>query len=377
MPFDAAEVARQIEQSRHSAHTHEKARDDALALALKIYAEADETRWEQRVQDASARRWIGLPLSPLHDVVSNWPAGPDYCVVATDSSFIAPDKHRGALCHLINVGRVMISYGDAPSAELDNTPNHYDELLVGEEENLSSSLLQTKCALRELQELLAWAKVYRPQVALVDGSLMQLVLVLSKDVEVQALMAEYFATLRAFRDISVPVIGYVSKPESQMAIRAVRMLACDKPEPCEKRPDDNYCGCQPLWSINDADIFWSMLDIGQRSPVFGPEFSHLVGQNAQDIKQMVFSYLGTDFETVRLEFPMWVWEDGLLDRAIAIILHQCKLGQGYPVSLTRAHQFAVLHNADRESYFFLLERAGLLRKTSEKARGKRWIGQAV
>lgn len=376
MPFDAAEVARQIEQSRHGARTQDKAREDALALALRIYNEAEETRWEQRVQDASARRWVGLPLSPLREVVSARPSTPDYCVVATDSSFIAPDKHRGALCHLINVGRVMISYGDEPSAELDNTPNHYDELLVGEEESMSGRLLQTKCALRELQELLAWANVYRPQVALVDGSLMQLVLVLSKDDEIQTLMAEYFHTLCAFRDISVPVVGYVSKPESQMVIRAIRMLACDKPAPCEKRPEDD-CGCQPLWSINDADIFWSLLDTGQRSPVFAPEFSHLVGQNAQDIRQMVFTYLGTDYETARLEFPMWVWEDGLLDRAIAIILHQCKLGQGYPVSLTRAHQFAALHNADRESYFFLLERAGLLRKTSEKARGKRWIGQAV
>ena len=87
--------------------------------------------------------------------------------------------------------------------------------------------------------------------------------------------------------------------------------------------------------------------------------------------------MGTEYEVARLEFPMWVWEKGLLDRVMSAILHQCRLGQGYPISLTRAHQFAALHNADRESYFFLLERAGLLRKPSEKAHGKRLIGQAI
>ncbi|HYP41933.1 MAG TPA: hypothetical protein VEX13_16365, partial [Chloroflexia bacterium] len=60
-----------------------------------------------------------------------------------------------------------------------------------------------------------------------------------------------------------------------------------------------------------------------------------------------------------------------------IMLHQCKLGQGYPNSLTLAHQFAALHNNDRESYYFLLERAGLMRKPTEKAHGKRLIGQAI
>jgi hypothetical protein len=120
-----------------------------------------------------------------------------------------------------------------------------------------------------------------------------------------------------------------------------------------------------------------MLDAGQRSTIFAPEFSHLVGQNAPDIKQMVFAYLGTQYETARLEFPAWVSEDGLLDRAVSIVLHQCLLGRGYPNCLTLAHQFAALHNVDRESYYFLLERAGLLSGTSEKARGKRMIGQAI
>src|SRR5262249_41804970 len=154
------------------------------------------------------------------------------------------------------------------------------------------------------------------------------------------------------------------------------MLACDQPKPHEKRPDEP-CGCQPLWSINDADLFWKLLDAGERSAIFGPEFSYLEGQDAHGLKDLVSAYIGTDFEVARIEFPIWVQEKGLLDQAMAMILPQCRLGSGYPNCLTLAHQFAALHNTDRESYFFLLERAGLLRQPSEKARGKRAIGQAI
>jgi hypothetical protein len=376
MPFDAAEVARQIEQSRSGVRAEMDARANALELAVRIYKNVGETEWEQRVQDASARRWVASPLSPLKLASPHTACAPDYSVVATDSSFVAPDKHRGALCHLINVGRVMIRYGNSRAAEIDNVPNHYTDMLLDGEEAMSARLLAAKCALRELQELYEWARRYGADLALLDGSLMQLVLVLAKEEHVQSLMSEYFQTLRAFEGISVPVVGYISQPASQMVMRAIRMLACDQPTPCEKKPAEP-CGCQSLWNIDDADLFWEILDACHASPIFEPVFSYMVGENAQQFKELVFSYIATEYEIVRLEYPIWLPDKGVLDRAISIMLHQCKLGQGYPNSLTLAHQFAALHNNDRESYYFLLERAGLMRKPTEKAHGKRLIGQAI
>lgn len=376
MPFDAAEVARQIEQSRSRVKAQAQAQTDAVELALRIYRETTETEWDQRVQAASVRRWVASPLSPLNMLPQHQACQPDYCVVATDSSFIPPDKHRGAFCHLINVGRVMIRYGDTPSAEIDNVPNHYTDMLVEGEEMMSGRVLGAKCALRELQELYEWARRYGADVALVDGSLMQLVSILSKEAQVQVLMAEYRQTVKAFRDIGVPVIGYISQPASQMVMRAIRILACDQPVPCESRPSEP-CGCQPLWSVEDADLLWELLGMGQRSPIFEANFRDLVGENAQHAKNIVFVYVATQYEIVRLEFPIWVWQQGMLDRAVSVLLHQCRLGQGYPNSLTLAHQYAVLHNSDREAYYFLLERAGLMKKPTEKAHGKRLIGQAI
>ncbi|HUP27797.1 MAG TPA: hypothetical protein VM409_05125, partial [Chloroflexia bacterium] len=81
MPFDAAEVARQIEQSRGTVRAQDDARDEAIELALRIYRAAGETEWEQRVQDASARRWVAVPVTPLGLSASHEPRAPDYCVV--------------------------------------------------------------------------------------------------------------------------------------------------------------------------------------------------------------------------------------------------------------------------------------------------------
>jgi hypothetical protein len=376
MPFDAAEVARQIEASRGGVRNEESVRLDALELACRIYREVGEVAWEQRVQDAATRRWVAAPLSPLQRFPAHRSASPDYCVVATDSSFVAPDKHRGAMSHLINVGRVMILYGDRRAAEIDNTPNHYPEMPADEEEAFSGKLLSAKCAVRELQELYGWAKEYGAGVALVDGSLMQLVHILSKEAQVSRLMSEYLETLQAFEAIGVPVVGYISQPASGMVMRAIRLLACEQEIPHEERPD-GPCTCRSLWSIDDSDLFRELLESGERSPVFQAVFRDLRGPNARIAEDVVFAYLGTQYEIARIEFPLWVANQGLLERTIEIILHQCALGRGYPNALLLAHQYAVLHNADRESYYFLLERAGMMRKPTEKAQGKRAVGQSI
>lgn len=376
MPFNASEVARQIEHSKSGAKAEADARAEAIELARRIYEAVGETEWELRVRDAAARRWVAAPLSPLHAFPQHAPHPPSYRVVATDSSFIAPDKHRGALCYLINIGRVMIQYGHMPSAEIDNTPTHYPELPADSEELYSARILGAKCALLELKELYNWSRQYRADVALLDGSLMQLVNMLSQETTVKSLMSEYLDILRDFERIGVPVVGYISQPDSGMVMRAIRLLACEQETPHEQRPIEP-CTCSPLWSINDADLFWTLLNDGELSPIFEAVFTYLVSENSSIAKELVFGYLGTQYEIARLEFPLWVAQQGLLEKTIEIIMHQNVLGRGYPNAITLAHQFAVLHNADREAYYFLLERAGLLHATTEKARGKRAIGQAI
>jgi NurA-like 5'-3' nuclease len=63
----------------------------------------------------------------------------------------------------------------------------------------------------------------------------------------------------------------------------------------------------------------------------------------------------------------------------ALVLDQCRRGQGYPVALSEAHEQAVVTGADREEFWSLVEESleeyKLPTYTSIKSRSKktRWI----
>ncbi len=384
MPYDHTEVARQIAATLGQAQAAHTTRAEAAQDATEIYFATDEADWHARIKAVQSRRLLGVPLTPLHEFTPGDPAAPDYTIIATDSSFVSPDKHRGSYCYLINVGRVMIHYGDAPAAELDSTAVHcMDPTLDGGEWSVSGPLLQAECALREVTELHRWAAQFGADLALLDGSLMQLSLALVPDQKVQAVIAAYGEKLADFERIGVPVIGYVSKPASQSVMRAARVLACraasegaaQRVAPCENRC--NRTECSGLWTLDDSGLFWELLNEGVRSPVFQNYSPFGVHGATEFWDTMGFCYLATPYEVARLEFPLWVEAAGLLDRVQRIVLSQCALGDGYPKALTLADNFAVLRSEDRASYFYLLEQAGLLAPPSEKARGKQGMGRRI
>ncbi|MDQ2809405.1 MAG: DNA double-strand break repair nuclease NurA [Chloroflexota bacterium] len=387
MPYDYSEVARQIAATLGQAQTAHTTRAEAAQDAGEIYLATDDTEWQTRIEAVQSRRLLGVPRTPLHEFTPGEPADPDYTVIATDSSFVAPDKHRGSYCYLINVGRVMIQYGEESAAELDSTATHcIDPPLDGAEWSATGPLLQAECALQELTELHRWAEQFGADLALFDGSLMQLSLALARDPKVAQIVAAYGAVLADFERIGVPVVGYVSKPASQAVMRVARVLACraagegaaQRVAPCETRCSRTECS--GLWTLDDSGLFWELLDVGVRSPVFQnySPYSSSGGQRSLDFwDTMGFCYLATPYEVARLEFPLWVEQADLLDRTQRIVLSQCALGDGYPKALTLADNFAVLRAADRASYFYLLEQAGLLAPPSEKARGKRGMGRRI
>lgn len=385
MPFDHAAVAHQISASRGAAAGLADLRLTGEEAATALYAATAHDAWCDRVEEVLGRektkRWVAQPITPLHTFPHHGPLDEPYTVVATDSSYIPPDKHRGVECYLINVGRVMLHYGVEPHAELDTVPLHCTEPLVeGDDWMVSGRVLQARCALREIEELREWAVRYEANLALLDGSLMQLGLALRGDETVRGLMNDYLATLESFQHLRIPILGYVSKPASHMVMHAERLLACRAlaagGSPCEKRCKEDSCA--PLWTIDDAALFWRLLAPGERSPVFQARSSYGVLQQADNAwERMGFCYLATPYEIARLEFPLWVAEGDTLDKIQRLLLRQCYLGDGYPKAITLSHQQAILRAQDRETYYFLLERAGLVQALSEKARGKRAVGGKI
>ncbi len=384
MPYDHTETARQIAASRDAALAAQETRLAAAADAAGLYRATAHDSWCAAVDQVRSKRLLAVPETPLQTLVPGAASAPDYTVVATDSSFVPPDKHRGAFCYLINVGRVMIAYGTDPVAELDSTPTHHiDPLIEGEDWMVSGRLLQAQCALQEIAELYRWSAGFGADLALLDGSLMQLGLALAPGPEVQNLVRQYSEQLDAFTALRVPIVGYVSRPASQAVMHATRLFGCRAAREagsfaaaCEARCP--HADCSGLWTLDDGGLFWDLLDEGTRSPVFTTQTAFGVQASKRGFwEDLGFFYLRTPFEVARVEFPLWMLEAGLLDRVQAILLHQCALGDGYPRALTLAHNFAVLHNEDRASYYYLLEQAGLIQPPSEKARGKQATGGRI
>jgi hypothetical protein len=81
-----------------------------------------------------------------------------------------------------------------------------------------------------------------------------------------------------------------------------------------------------------------------------------------------------------VEIPRWVAEnEELLDLTHALVLDQCRRGQGYPVALAEAHEQAVVTGANKEEFWRLVEALCLEEKiptlTSAKSLSKRtrWV----
>ena len=63
-----------------------------------------------------------IPVEPLDARIDIAAPPPQQTVLATDGSQIAPSHHEIAYCYLINVGRVMIHYGQNLHPLLDSIP---------------------------------------------------------------------------------------------------------------------------------------------------------------------------------------------------------------------------------------------------------------
>ncbi|PMB03534.1 nuclease, partial [Fischerella thermalis CCMEE 5273] len=76
-----------------------------------------QEKWRDRILFASA-----TPVEPLNTSIEI-PVPPKvHTVIATDGSQIAPNHHEIAYCYLLNIGRVVLHYGQNKHPLLDSLP---------------------------------------------------------------------------------------------------------------------------------------------------------------------------------------------------------------------------------------------------------------
>ncbi len=317
-----------------------------------------QEKWRDRILFANA-----TPIEPLETCI-DIPVPPKiHTVIATDGSQIAPNHHEIAYCYLLNIGRVVLHYGQNRHPLLDSLPEVFyrpEDLYMSRQWGIRTeewmSFRRTASETTVLAELACAAKGEAPALAMVDGSLVYWFL---EQLPVDArdrILPPILEAWQQMRDAQIPLMGYLSASRSIETMNFLRLLACPHPVPDCK----TYCpnqlekvACKIFEQLRDTSIWATRLKPGQRSTLWRSNSPIIELYGDQSI---YFCYVHVATEIARIEVPAWVAENAtMLDQALGLMLAQVQKGYGYPVAIAEAHNQAVVKGGDRTRFFALLE----------------------
>ena len=378
--------------------------DDAIDRALTVTA--DDAAF--RTAAVGRRPYISARTGPEGLLDSQPPpeVPADWTSVSVDGSHIDVDRHLPLRCLLINLGGCAITYGrdfgcdlfSEPALAVDDAdlylrpPNGaYGETLI------AGPLLAALRTVREVERLADAVESLpddRPVLALLDGTLAFWDLQRGQypryvaDTLIGDRLSRALARLRdASRDgRPVAVAAYTSRPRTTEVSGAVRLMLCNQGDAdcnrlCTARHSQSEI-CEGAAGFDDRELFDAVLEPGHRSPLY--RSSHLAARFALGLatgqEWSHFYYLNGGTEIARVEVPDWLADDPeLLALGHAMLVKQCRLGLGYPVAISEAHEQAVITGHDREEFrrmtLMLLEQRGLPAPESAKSFSKRrpWV----
>jgi hypothetical protein len=400
MSLDLSKLIGQIVDLAAHLKSKEAGREAKLEFAMKTLksSAADLDALKQKVE-ASKTTWLVAGPNESADLRQTALLCPEnFIVLGSDGSHIDVDRHQSAHCFLINIGTAKLRYGRNPDAQLLNFPSLYfrdvDVTITsddGRQVPVEGQLLGIKRSIEECRILVEKASELEadlPVIMLLDGSLIfwRLAEQVYQDFIIRELLIDGFLKyLGQLKDISrgrqLAVASYISFPRSTDVVNLLRLAVC----PHTVVDCDRYCSgkfsarkCDSLSGLLDRDLFNRLLAPGERSAVFSSRSS--VVTKYYGANEVNFFYIRLDREVARIEVPLWVAEDEkLLGLVHCSVLNQCRLGLGYPVALSEAHEQAVINTADREQFWRLVEQVmiedGIFPISSAKSESKRarWL----
>lgn len=372
--LDLSKVAGQISEMAAGMKTRFAERQEQVAAAGERLRAVDFNSLQRKIKN-SKTTWLTAGLVENPSTTYKAPVVPDnFTVLATDGSQIDVDRHHSARCFLINIGTVMLKYGDSPDALLTSEPHLYsgdkDMVITPEgasdrQQVIEGNLLGIKRAVDEAAHLAKLGKEVPgsgPVMALLDGSLILWGLAGREypDFVIESLldqgMLKHFSYMKKLNEHrQFALASYISFPRGSDVANALRIAVC----PHDIVDTDKYCSvcesreCDQLAGVQDRDIYDNLLNKGERSSLF---FSNSSIVQKYGEHRVHFFYLKADDEIARVEIPEWVANNvELLNMTHCIVLDQCCKGQGYPAVLSEAHEQAVVTGVDRDNFWQLVE----------------------
>jgi len=365
--LDLTKLAKAMQGISHHLTLEAAASRQRLDLAQQLLAAAyaqqtklvqRQQKWRDRILFAAA-----TPVEPLNTCM-DLPVPPAvHTIIATDGSQIAPNHHEIAYCYLLNIGRVMLHYGQNRQPLLDSLPEVFyrpEDIYVSRQWGIRTEewmgYRRTASEATVLAELADAAPMSLPTLAMVDGSLIYWFL---EQLPIEArdhILPPILDAWSQLQDFGIPLMGYLSASRSGEALNFLRLQACPHevpdcitycPNQLEKTP------CQVLEPLRDTAVWTIQLQPGQRSALWRSS-ARILDLYGPHIIYFCYVHVGT--EIARIEVPAWVAENStLLDQSLGLMLAQVQKGYGYPVALAEAHNQAVVRGGDRARFFALLE----------------------
>ena len=147
--------------------------------------------------------------------------------------------------------------------------------------------------------------------------------------------------LRASQTHRVPLVGYVDTTYAHDLTVMLKQVF--------ELPDAP--------SIHDAQLVNPYMKWGDRTPLMRSQRSGIVRDYEDQANQLTFTYLKTtrDGYPARLEMPLWMYEERLVDQVVNWVRGEVIIGGGYPYAIETADQTAVLRSDDRQVFFRILQ----------------------
>ncbi|MBI3590500.1 MAG: DNA double-strand break repair nuclease NurA [Candidatus Melainabacteria bacterium] len=306
-----------------------------------------------------------------------------HITIATDGSQINPSAHEFTGASLINIGLVSIPYFNSGIPVLlssePTTYNSSEEINpVYPSENIQEEdLISYERTLKEIEGIVELAKKYVaykiPVVALLDGTLIHWHIEKFSSAFTERFIKRFSDALHELKSLDIPIASFLSNSRSNDLINMLRIFNC----PYEKVNCKKHCAsiesgklpCNPspdYKPVLDRRLIEKHFNInnteaGTRTILFKSN-SNILNYYSDDLK-VYFFYINTGTEVARVELPAYVAKNykllDLLHNAIAL---QCKVGFGYPVTLSEAHLMAVVNKNDRQVFYDLVKEHLLRRK---------------
>ena len=373
--LDLMKLANQMQGISQHLTQESKAARRRLEIAQQLFqqAQARQAEWVERQQTWRDRLGFtaAVPLEPLDRPLTLNPAPPKHTVIATDGSQIAPSHHEIAYCYLINVGRIVLHYGQNLQPLLDSLPEvvyRPEDLYMSRQWGIRTEewmgYRRTVSEAMVLAELAEAVRVYgdapllsAPTLAMVDGSLIYWFLDALPTEARDRILPPILSAWEKLRLAGIPLVGYLSASRSSEALNFLRFPACPYLEPdCASHcpGQTEQAPCHLFSPLRDTALWADVLQPGQRSPLWCSTARIL--DEYDDNQAIYFCYVHVGAEIARVEMPAWVAQSpDLLETALSLTLTQVQKGYGYPVAIAEAHNQAVVRGGDRHRFFALLE----------------------